>query len=99
MAMDFEWDEAKDEWTRRVRGFGFDTAALIFDGPVQTVIDDRRDYGEERLIALGQAEGEVLVVVYTDRGEVRRIISARRANRKEREIWRLFARPSTRSGP
>jgi uncharacterized protein len=84
MVMEFEWDEAKSEWTQRQRGFGFDKAALIFDGPVQTVIDDRRDYGEERLIAIGEAEG--------DRGNVRRIISARRANRKERETWRSFAR-------
>jgi uncharacterized DUF497 family protein len=90
--MEFEWDEAKSEWTRRERGFGFETAALIFAGPVQTAVDDRRDYGEERLIAIGEAEGDVLVAVYTDRGNRRRIISVRRANRKEREIWRLFAR-------
>ena len=76
---------------RRERGFGFDNAVLIFDGPVQTAIDDRRDYGEERLIAIGEADGDVLVVVYTDWGNVRRIISARRANRKERETWRSFA--------
>jgi uncharacterized DUF497 family protein len=91
MAMEFEWDEAKNEWTRRERGFGFDKAALIFDGPVQTAIDDRRDYGEERLIAIGEVDGDALVVVYTDRGNVRRIISARRANRKERETWQSFA--------
>jgi DNA-binding transcriptional regulator YiaG/uncharacterized DUF497 family protein len=69
MAMDFEWDEAKDEWTRRKRGFGFDKAALMFDRPVQTAIDDRHDYGEQRLIAIGEADGDVLVVVYTDPGE------------------------------
>ncbi|MFM8606595.1 MAG: BrnT family toxin [Hyphomicrobiales bacterium] len=63
---------------------------MIFDGPVQTVIDDRKDYGEVRLIALGEVDGVVLVVVYTDRGDVRRIISARYANKKERELWRSF---------
>ena len=91
-AMEFEWDDAKSERNRRERGFDFATAALIFDGPVQTTFDDRRDYSEERVIAIGEINGEVVVVVYTDRGQVRRIISARRANRKERETWRLFAR-------
>jgi uncharacterized DUF497 family protein len=90
--MEFEWDDAKSERNRRERGFDFATAALIFDGPVQTTFDDRRDYSEERVIAIGEINGEVLVVVYTDRGQVRRIISARRANRKEREAWRRFAK-------
>ena len=90
--MEFEWDDAKSERNRRERGFDFATAALIFSGPVQTVVDERRDYGEERIIAIGEIDGEVLVLVYTDRGQVRRIISARRANRKERETWRLFAK-------
>jgi uncharacterized DUF497 family protein len=90
--MEFEWDAAKSERNGRERGLDFATAALIFDGPVQTTLDERRDYGEERMIAIGEVSGQVIVVVYTDRGQVRRIISARRANRKERETWRLFAR-------
>lgn len=92
MAMEFEWDEAKSEWTRRERGVDFATAARIFEAPVQTTPDERRDYGEERIIAIGEVDGAVLVVVYTDRSGVRRIISARPANRKERETWRLFAK-------
>jgi uncharacterized DUF497 family protein len=90
--MKFAWDPTKSERNGHERGFDFETAALIFDGPIQTALDDRRDYGEERIIAVGEVHGEVLVVVYTDRGPVRRIISAPRANRKERETWRLFAR-------
>ena len=90
--MQFAWDDAKSERNRRERGFDFATAALIFAGPVQTVVDERRDYGEERIIAIGEIDGEVLVLVYTDGGQVRRIISARRANGKERETWRLFAK-------
>jgi uncharacterized protein len=89
--MQFEWDQAKHDWTRRSRGFGFDTAARVFEGPTHEFPDERRDYGEVRMVALGLVEGEVLVVVYTDRGDVRRIISARRANRKERELWQSFA--------
>ena len=87
----FEWDEAKSEWTRRHRGFSFDRAARIFASAVHSIPDDRRDYGEERSIAIGESEGEVLVVVYTDRGDVRRIISARQASRRERQLWLLFA--------
>ena len=86
----FEWDDEKSNRNVRDRQLDFATAALIFDGPVQTVIDDRKDYGEVRLIALGEVDGVVLVFVYTDRGDVRRIISARYANKKERELWRSF---------
>lgn len=90
--MRFEWDSVKSERNLRERGFGFDLAAGIFLGPVQTVIDDRRDYGEQRIIAMGEAAGRVFVVVYTDRNDIRRIVSARFANKKEREEWQLFAR-------
>lgn len=45
------------------------------------------------MVALGEAEGIVLAVTYTDRGDVRRIISARLASRKERALWQSFARP------
>jgi uncharacterized protein len=43
------------------------------------------------MTAVGQADDDVLFVVYTDRGNVRRIVSARLASRKEREAWRAFA--------
>jgi uncharacterized protein len=49
--------------------------------------DDRRDYGEERITALGIAQGFELFVVYTMRSRNRRIISARRASRHERETY------------
>ena len=91
--MEFEWDEEKSERNRLDRGLDFGTAARIFEGPIQTAIDDRRDYGETRVIAVGEVDDRVLVVVYTDRNGVRRIISARRANRKEQETWRSSARP------
>jgi uncharacterized protein len=90
--MEFEWDEAKSERTRRERGFGFPEAVPIFAGRVRTVIDTRRDYGEERIVAIGETDGKILVVVSTDRGDARRIISARRASRKERELWLSFAK-------
>jgi hypothetical protein len=54
----------------------------------ETFRQDRHIYGERRIVALGEIEGEVFVVVYTWRGTYRRIISARRANRRERDAYR-----------
>jgi uncharacterized protein len=91
--MEFEWDEDKHHRNSSERGFGFDFAALMFDGPVIEKTDNRRDYGEMRILAIGEAEGVVLAVIYTDREDVRRIISARPASKKERAEWQSFARP------
>jgi len=83
----FDWDPDKDERNRRERGLGFDFAALVFEGETIECSDDRRDYGEARVRAIGEMDGLVLHVVFTDRGDVRRIISARLANKKERDGW------------
>ena len=83
-----EWDEAKSEANRRRRGFGFDVAALVFDGDTLEWDDTRRDYGEKRVIAIGQVRGRRLVVVYTWRQGVRRIISARKANKGESDAYK-----------
>jgi len=85
--MRFDWSLEKGERNRRERGFGFDFAALIFEGDTIEWSDDRRDYGEARVRAIGEVDGLVLHVVFTDRGDVRRIISARLADRKERNRW------------
>lgn len=84
----FEWDEAKSEENLRERGFDFAYAALIFESPTLEWDDMRRDYGERRIRAIGQVDGTILVVVYTWRRAARRIISARLANRKERDVYR-----------
>lgn len=85
--MEFDWHDAKHEKNLQERGFGFDVAAQIFLGRVLTQVDDREDYGELRIKAIGEVDGVVLVVIYTDRDDVRWIISARKANRKERALW------------
>ncbi len=61
-------------------------AAGIFEASTVEWDDTRRDYGERRIIALGQVRGRCLVVVYTWRGGVRRIISARKANKGETDV-------------
>ena len=85
--MRFDWDEAKSQKNRRERGFGFGFATLIFRGVTVEEADESMDYGELRIRAIGMAAGKMLLVVYTDRGDVRRIISARTATPRERAQW------------
>lgn len=86
--MIFEWDAAKSEHNAKQRGLPFTLAMALFEGPVLEEPDERRDYGEQRIRAIGQSGGRVLVCVYTDRGERRQIISLRIANRSERHAYR-----------
>ncbi len=85
--MQFDWDLAKHERNIRERGYGFDYAALIFDGRTVEWEDTRFDYGETRIVAVGEIEGRCLTVVYTDRGEVRWIVASWPSSRKERRLW------------
>jgi uncharacterized protein len=89
--MDFEWDEEKSDANLRERGFDFAFASLIFDGPTLEKEDQRKEYGEKRIVAMGVAEGIQVTLVYTDRvvdgKTVRRIISARKSNRRERKTY------------
>jgi hypothetical protein len=89
----FTWDSRKRAANLAARGFDFAFASLIFSGPTLEREDRRQDYGERRVIAVGLAQGIALTVVYTDRegpeAEVeRRIISARRSDRRERQAYR-----------
>lgn len=88
----FSWDERKSAANLAERGFDFEFASLIFAGPTLEREDTRRDYGERRVIAIGAADGIAIVVVYTDRPTLsgmieRRVMSARRASRKERSAY------------
>ncbi len=89
--MRFAWDLRKSAENLRVRGFDFEFATLAFEGPTLERQDQRRDYGEQRLVAIGLAQGIALTVVYTDRAEagavVRRIVSARMSSRRERQAY------------
>jgi len=84
----FEWDLRKDQGNRQKHGISFSEASEIFRGVVFTAEDDRKDYGEVRYLSIGVVEGVVVIVVaHTDRHGVTRIISARKANRKERVTY------------
>lgn len=86
--MDFEWDEAKSERNQVDRNLPFALAINLFDGQTIELSDSRREYGEARMQAVGMVGGLIVLCVYTDRGPVRRIISLRRANRRERDAYR-----------
>jgi uncharacterized DUF497 family protein len=86
--MVFEWDAGKNAANLAKHGIDFEDAIGIFDGPILERPDERRDYGEHRIIAFGVVEDRELAVVYTVRGTHRRIISARRAHRHERKEYR-----------
>ena len=94
---DFEWDPAKEQKNIEERNLDFGTAAQIWDGPVLERTDDRRDYGEARILAFGKINGRLTAVLYTWRGTTRRIISARKANRREQRRFEAEIRedPST----
>jgi uncharacterized DUF497 family protein len=86
--MIFEWDAAKSRGNGVECGLPFEFAIPMFDGPTLELPDDRRDYGERRIVAIGMVDGRALACVYTDRDGVRRIISLRMANREERDGYR-----------
>ena len=84
--MMFEWDEAKSR-SNFVR-HGLDFADAEQTGPCVTFVDNRMDYGELRLITLGLLAGRTVVIVHAPRaGDITRIISMRKANRREQKIY------------
>ena len=86
--MTFEWDETKNEANVRKHGVDFETAKRIFEGPVVTGIDHRKDYGEDRYLTIGRlVHGALIVVAHTNRDGRIRLISARPASRKEKQAY------------
>lgn len=96
----FEWDERKRLANLAKHGIDLEAAKLIFDRPTVEFRDDRRDYGEERIGAYGEIQGVVVFVIYTRRGTVRRLISARKAGTDERKAYlsRLGAKGAGKAG-
>lgn len=83
---EFEWDEEKSERCVHERGFDFTYATQVFDSEGSVEWEDKRAaYGEIRYVTVGEVGDSVLAVVWTMRGRVRRIISARPASRRERK--------------
>jgi uncharacterized DUF497 family protein len=88
MNNDFEWDDAKAEANFRKHGLDFETATEVFrDVFVIDELDASMDYGEQRFQIIGHAGGKLVTVIYTERGERIRIISARQATRREHDRY------------
>ena len=83
------WDPEKARQNARKHGVRFADAVLVLDDPYAlTIRDDESEAEEERWVTIGSdAQGRVLLVVYTYRGEKVRLISARRAEPRERNQY------------
>jgi uncharacterized DUF497 family protein len=86
--LEFEWDDAKNNACFTERGFDFAYVSRAFADPGKQIVKDTRwDYGEDRYQMLACVDHRVFVVVYTQRGPCIRIISARKANRREKACY------------
>ena len=86
--MIYEWDVAKNRSNFAKHGLDFADAEQVLTSPCVTFVDSRFDYGERRLITLGLLAGRVVVVAHAPRGhDTTRIISMRKANRREQKIY------------
>jgi uncharacterized protein len=86
--MRITFDPAKRTLTLRHRGLDFVRAGEVFEGRTATVADERIDYGETRFITAGHLDGRLVVMVWTQRGDARHIISMRHCHAKEEKVWR-----------
>ena len=85
--MRYEWDEEKNRGNFTKHGLRFEDAEQVFSGPCVTFVDERFEYGEERLVTLGLLAGRLVVLAHAPRGEGTRVISMRKGNRREQEIY------------
>lgn len=89
MGLRFEWDDGKARLNRRDHGVGFEEAATVFVDPLGRIFDDEAHSAEEeREILIGHSsEDRLLLICFTERRDAIRIISARKATRKERHEY------------
>ena len=86
--MKFTWDATKSGINRQKHGVDFADVPTVFDYPMVTFLDQRKEYGEDRWIGIGWLGDILAVVVFTEpaAGTIR-IISSRKANRHEQSIY------------
>lgn len=89
MSLRFEWDENKAGQNIKKHDTSFEEATTVFGDPLSLTIEDPlHSQEEQRFVTMGESvERELLVVVHTDRADAIRIISARRATRRERRDY------------
>ena len=85
--LEFEWDPVKDRTNQRKHGIRFADAVMVFEDTQAVLLDDEHP-SERRFVAIGtEASGEILVVVFTWRNERIRLISARKADAWEKQLY------------
>jgi hypothetical protein len=86
----YTWDQAKNRRNVALHGIAFKDAVRVFERPTVEVVDDRFDYGETTVYAIGLVNGLEITVIYADGSEdERRIVSAWRSEAHERRAyWR-----------
>ena len=98
MKMKFEWDPAKSESNIKKHGISFDLAITVFDDPQALIAPDEKHStsAEIREWIVGLSDKGILVVIFTKRlsGRSYRLISARKANKRERKLYEEFKRLS-----
>jgi uncharacterized DUF497 family protein len=82
--MKITFDPVKRASTLADRSLDFADAAEVFAGKALNIPDERRDYGEPRMITVGMLRGRMVIVVWTPRGNARHVISMRKANDREK---------------
>ena len=86
--MNFEFDASKQASNLRKHGIDLTDAAYVFLDPHRFDLPDlRKDYGENRRICVGQVLTRIWVVIYTQRADAIRLISARKANEREKNRY------------
>jgi len=95
----FKWDAAKSDATFATRGTDFEAAVRLFFGDDIKREDSRRGYGERRYVVTGEVDGRIITVVWTPRGRLRRIISARPASDRERRTYHAYREEMERGDP
>jgi uncharacterized DUF497 family protein len=91
--MGYTWDPKKNRGNIARHGIAFEDAVKIFEGPTLERVDDRFEHDEVRVYAIGIVDGVEVTVIFTDVSRTeRRIISAWKAERHEREAyWENFS--------
>lgn len=79
----FEWDESKRSSNLRKHGLDFAECSAVFKRAILTSVDTRYEYGERRFLTTGLLSSRVVSIVHTVSGECVRIISFRRATKRE----------------
>jgi uncharacterized protein len=91
--MKYEWDDNKNNLNFKKHGIKFEEAIEIFKGIVFTALSDNKQINEIRKISIGKIQDIIIIVViHTDRNGRMRIISARRAGRKERSKFYEYSK-------